>query len=327
MSKILVVTPTYNRAHTIGDTIQSVQAQDYTDFIHIIVDDGSDDRTEEVVRKFMATDPRIRYAKRVRRPTDIRTSSNALNYGIDLGLDPNLGFLSPEEIAEITHLTTIHSDDLKLKYSLLTQYAATRDPEVGACFTDAIRWNPEKGWITLWRGYPTHDLDRLINRIYVQNIPNFTMFWRVDFLKEMVDNRVGENLSRYGIYDPLVRYAEDRDVSMLTTLTAKRTGRRLVYLSNVFSACYREHSDSICGNTCIEERKQNLRRVEEKYFPMPKRVELYLRRLVDRPTYRLPYKFRKRYLRELEEWLYPEERFPITPEWERRIFWFRVSGS
>ncbi len=52
---------TYNRASYIEKAIQSALDQTYTNFELIILDDGSTDNTEEVVRRF--TDPRIRYKK------------------------------------------------------------------------------------------------------------------------------------------------------------------------------------------------------------------------------------------------------------------------
>lgn len=57
--KVSVVIPTYNRAHLIGESIQSVLDQTFQDFELIIVDDGSSDDTEAVVGRF--DDPRIRY--------------------------------------------------------------------------------------------------------------------------------------------------------------------------------------------------------------------------------------------------------------------------
>jgi glycosyltransferase involved in cell wall biosynthesis len=49
-----------NRAYCIGDAIQSVQAQTFTDWQLIIIDDGSTDDTRSAVAHF-AGDPRIRY--------------------------------------------------------------------------------------------------------------------------------------------------------------------------------------------------------------------------------------------------------------------------
>jgi glycosyltransferase involved in cell wall biosynthesis len=48
--RVSVVIPTHNRAHIVPDTIDSVLAQDYPNLELIIIDDGSGDGTEEVLR-------------------------------------------------------------------------------------------------------------------------------------------------------------------------------------------------------------------------------------------------------------------------------------
>lgn len=60
-SFISVIVPTYNRADLISETIESILNQTYKNFELIIVDDGSTDNTEEVIRKFK--DSRIKYIK------------------------------------------------------------------------------------------------------------------------------------------------------------------------------------------------------------------------------------------------------------------------
>jgi glycosyltransferase involved in cell wall biosynthesis len=47
-----VIIPTYNRAHFLVETLKSVFAQTFTDYEIVVVDDGSTDRTEEVLRGF-----------------------------------------------------------------------------------------------------------------------------------------------------------------------------------------------------------------------------------------------------------------------------------
>lgn len=51
-AKVSVITPTYNHERFIGDCIESVLKQSYDDFEMIIVDDGSDDGTADVVRGY-----------------------------------------------------------------------------------------------------------------------------------------------------------------------------------------------------------------------------------------------------------------------------------
>lgn len=48
-----VFTPTYNRAHTLDRVYQSLLSQTFKDFEWLIVDDGSIDRTQEIVRRYM----------------------------------------------------------------------------------------------------------------------------------------------------------------------------------------------------------------------------------------------------------------------------------
>ena len=64
MPKVSVIIPAYNRAYLVSRAIQSVLNQTYKDFEVIIVDDGSTDNTEEVVKGF--DDKKVRYIKHER---------------------------------------------------------------------------------------------------------------------------------------------------------------------------------------------------------------------------------------------------------------------
>ncbi len=59
---VSIITPSYNTAKFIEETIKSVLSQTYTDWEMLIVDDCSTDNTDEVVAPYLS-DPRIRYLK------------------------------------------------------------------------------------------------------------------------------------------------------------------------------------------------------------------------------------------------------------------------
>lgn len=58
---VSIVTPCYNQERFISHCIESVRGQSYGNWEQIVVDDGSDDRTAEIVRSY--DDPRIRYVR------------------------------------------------------------------------------------------------------------------------------------------------------------------------------------------------------------------------------------------------------------------------
>lgn len=56
---VSVITGVFNRADYIGEAIESVQAQTLADWEYIIVDNGSTDRTRDIVKDYAARDNRI----------------------------------------------------------------------------------------------------------------------------------------------------------------------------------------------------------------------------------------------------------------------------
>lgn len=52
--KITIITPTYNRAHTLPRVYESLKNQTYKGFKWLIIDDGSTDNTADLIKKFCA---------------------------------------------------------------------------------------------------------------------------------------------------------------------------------------------------------------------------------------------------------------------------------
>lgn len=60
---VSIITPTYNSAKYISETIQSVQGQTYLNWEWIIIDDGSSDETEIIVNTLKEKANRIQFYK------------------------------------------------------------------------------------------------------------------------------------------------------------------------------------------------------------------------------------------------------------------------
>lgn len=98
---ITIIIPTFNRAHLIGETLDSVLAQTYENWECIVVDDGSCDGTWEVVESYCKDDERIKLFKR-----DIH--SKGAPFCRNMGVEKSKG----------SYLIFLDSDDLLANYSL-----------------------------------------------------------------------------------------------------------------------------------------------------------------------------------------------------------------
>ena len=49
---VSIITPTFNRCEFLAETIESVRAQDYQNFEHIVIDDGSTDKTPGLLARY-----------------------------------------------------------------------------------------------------------------------------------------------------------------------------------------------------------------------------------------------------------------------------------
>ena len=115
---VSIVIPSYNRAHLIAQTLASVAAQTFTDYEVLVIDDGSKDNTEEVMRPWCEQDSRIHYVKQANGGV-----STARNHGLRLARGEFIAFLD--------------SDDLWSPWKLALQVQLMRAlPHIGMMWTN-----------------------------------------------------------------------------------------------------------------------------------------------------------------------------------------------
>lgn len=78
---ISIIIPTYNRAHIIRETIDSIVVQTYSNWECIIVDDGSLDNSIEIISGFIANDKRFQVFSRP--SSKVKGASSCRNYGFE----------------------------------------------------------------------------------------------------------------------------------------------------------------------------------------------------------------------------------------------------
>ena len=98
MPHFSVIIPLYNKAPYVRKTVESVLGQTLGDYELIIIDNGSNDGSSEIVAEF--TDPRVRI---VRLEENVGVS-NARNKGVSLSTSPYITFLDADDWWEPTFL-------------------------------------------------------------------------------------------------------------------------------------------------------------------------------------------------------------------------------
>lgn len=98
--KVSGIVPAYNAEDYIGETIQSVMEQSYGNWELLLVDDGSTDRTKEVIQKYL-DDPRIKYFYKKN-----GGQGSARNLGIKKAQGDYLAFLDADDLWDVDKLET-----------------------------------------------------------------------------------------------------------------------------------------------------------------------------------------------------------------------------
>ena len=138
MNKVSIIIPTYNRKCFLREAVNSVLNQTYKDFELIVIDDGSTDGTQEMIKEFGG--------KIIYKSQENRGASSARNVGISMSKGKLISFLDSDDVW--------HKEKLSEQMKFFKEY-----PEAKICYTDEIwvrhgvRVNPMRkhqkysGWV------------------------------------------------------------------------------------------------------------------------------------------------------------------------------------
>lgn len=178
MPLVSVIIPTYNRAHLVGDAIESVLSQSFTDLELIVVDDGSIDGTDKVISAF--SDARVRCFSQ-----EHGGVAAARNLGIELAFGKLTAFLD--------------SDDLFLPGKLSIQVERLREkPRVGLVY----------GWFYKRKGNYSGN-SRLVKPKQVRDLGDVLLGTSIAWPTVLVHTTWLRNV---GGFDQSLRVSEDWDM-------------------------------------------------------------------------------------------------------------------
>lgn len=187
MPQISIIIPAYNSAAFILQTIASVQAQTFDDWELIVVNDGSGDDTESILKN---VDPRVRV---INQPN--AGIATARNTGVKASIAPYIAFLD--------------HDDLWHPQKLATQLACMQqNPDAGIVFGNFSRWESDTQ-----PEFPTSAIDpqsitkELSGWIYHKlALTNWVLFSTVLIRRTVFD--------KIGLLDPKMPPADDWDFAV-----------------------------------------------------------------------------------------------------------------
>ena len=150
MNKLVsIIIPTYNRAYLIGETLESIIAQNYKNWECIVVDDGSSDNTATLISDYIKKDNRFQYFQR---PVERMKGANACrNYGFELSKGEYIKWFDSDDIMHADFLekqaeVLENNSDLDFCASFSNTFLGTthnivayNNPEVTICDSNTIK--------------------------------------------------------------------------------------------------------------------------------------------------------------------------------------------
>ncbi len=181
MPTVSVIIPTYNRAHVLGRSIQSVLNQTFQDFELIIVDDGSTDDTESLLNRFSSK--KIKYV----RHQGNRGRSVTRNTGIRLAKGDYIAFLDDDD------------EWMPEKLDKQMKIIGTAPPEVGVVFTKFKQYDRFGNYV------PQRKLPKKEGNIFKQLLGEYFIGLQTILVKK-------ECFDKAGLFSERILYAQDWDL-------------------------------------------------------------------------------------------------------------------
>ncbi|AUS04137.1 glycosyltransferase family 2 protein [Pseudotamlana carrageenivorans] len=155
---VSIIIPTFNRAHLIGETLDSVLAQTYTNWECIVVDDGSTDDTYKVLNSYCLKDSRFKYFKCPK--NRLKGANSARNYGLEQSKGKYVNWFDSDDVMGqdfiLRKVTVVEKEalDFAISYSLDFDSKGQKKPmfefdNIGKSLTLKNYISSQINWVTM----------------------------------------------------------------------------------------------------------------------------------------------------------------------------------
>lgn len=226
LALVSIVIPVYNSSKTIEKTLESVLSQDYQNLEIIIVNDGSTDNTEEILKKY---ENKIKY---------LYQKNSGVSFARNLGFSKSVG----------KYIQYLDSDDLLARGKISTQVKALENCNADVAYGDWVKFKE--------MDFNFIELETIIRQFTKKpEIELLTDFW-VPLSALLYSRKIANKIGGWNTTLPIIqdaRYALDAAIN----------NAKFVYTPGVMGYYRVNNSDSLSTsnkfkfiNDCFENVKQ-----------------------------------------------------------------------
>ncbi|WP_194768001.1 glycosyltransferase family 2 protein [Tamlana sp. I1] len=207
--KVSIIMATYNRAHFIIETLQSIQKQTFANWECIIIDDGSTDNTEAVLEPIIKEDSRFKYCKRTDKYKKGLPGSR--NYGLDLAKGEYIIFFDDDDV--------VHPQNLETTLGVLNEY------QCDFCLYRKQSFKTKLPGFLFERSKVIRNLSKLdISDVIMNKVPmaSCTVLWRANCFSKLRFNEQLMYAEEWELYARMIAEGDLEGVEISNTLYYNR---------------------------------------------------------------------------------------------------------
>lgn len=221
--KITVITSCFNAEKYLHEAIESILSQSFKDFEYILIDDGSQDTTLDIIKKYSAIDKRIVVVKK---------NNTGLTDSLNMGL----------KTAKSKWIARMDADDISMPDRLMEQYKYVTSRDNVVLLGSGCVQIDEQGDVISLNQYPSHG-HGLLNRLIKMKafFPHSSSFYKLETALDLGMYR--ERLNGAEDYDMWLRMSRKGEIACLPSPlirlrkhTESITGSNVKYLTYAYLA-------------------------------------------------------------------------------------------